>query len=380
MLKLGLDEKWVQLSMETICTATYSVLINGEPKGFVTPTRAIKQGDSLSPYLFLLCAEGLSAMIRKAKEARNLQGVLSSNGGVYLSHLLFTDDSLIFCQATMEECQRLLAILKQYEAASGQAINRQKTTLFFSRNTRIDVKQHIRNMMGARIMEDCEKYLGLPMASRKSKVNTFKDLQEKITRRVMGWKEKLISKAGREILIKTVAQAISTYSMCIFKIPKTLCDTINSTMAKYWWGQTEKEKKIHWINWKKLCSSKAKGGMGFRDIQAFNLALLAKQVYITLTPRGVCGLVGAVFFQIYYRTDRDRFFYNWNRCTPPKVGFSTYSGAVFCSRFGQFEILKKKTVFFNNKKLGFQAQYQYINLFKISSKYKEFFLFSKPSV
>ena len=206
--------------METICTATYSVLINEKPKGFVTSTRGIKQVDPLSLYLFLLCAEGLSAMIRKVEEARNLQGVLFGNGGACLSHLLFANDSLIFCQATMEECQRLLAILEQYEATSGQAINRQKATLFFSRNTRIDVKQHIRNMMGARIMEDCEKYLGLPMASGKSKVNTFKDLQKKITRRVMGWKEKLISKAGREILIKNVAQTILTYSMCIFKFQR----------------------------------------------------------------------------------------------------------------------------------------------------------------
>ena len=83
--------------------------------------------------------------------------------------------------------------------------------------------------------------------------------------------------------------------------------------------------------------------------------------------RGVCGSVGAVFFQIYYQTERDWFFYNWNQCTPPKVGFPTYNGAVFC---GWFEILKKKTFFLIIKKLGFQAQYQYINLFKISSKYK----------
>ena len=231
MLKLGLDEKWVQLAMETICTTTYLVLINGKPKGFVTPTRGIKQGDLLSSYLFLFCAEGLSAMIRKAEEARNLQGILSSDGGVCLSYLLFADNSFIFRQATIEKCQQLLAILKQYDVTSRQAINRQKTTLFFSRNTRTNVKQNIQNMMGARIMDDCEKYLGLPMASGKSKVNTFKDLQEKITRRVMGWKKKIISKAGREILIKTIVQAIPTYSMSIFKIPKTLCDTINSTVA-----------------------------------------------------------------------------------------------------------------------------------------------------
>ena len=186
MLKLGLDEKWVKLAMEIVCTATYSVLINGEPKGFVTPTRGIKQGDPLSSYLFLFCAEGLSTMLRKAKEARHLQVVLSSNGGVHLSHLLFVDDSLIFCQATMEECHRLLAILEQYEVTSGQAINRQKTSVFFSRNTRANVKHNIRNLMGARIVDDCEKYLGLLMTSGKSKVNTFKELQEKITRNLMG--------------------------------------------------------------------------------------------------------------------------------------------------------------------------------------------------
>ena len=83
---------------------------------------------------------------------------------------------------------------------------------------------------------DCNRYLGLPMASGKLKVNTFKDFQEKITKRVMGWKEKFISKVGHEILIKTVAQAIPIYSMSIFKLPISICDNINSLLAKYWWG------------------------------------------------------------------------------------------------------------------------------------------------
>ena len=83
------------------------------------------------------------------------------------------------------------------------------------------------------------------MVGGKSKINTFKDLQERIIKRVMGCKEKFISKVGREILIKTIAQAIPTYSIGIFKISKALRDTINSTLAKYWWGQTKDEKKIH---------------------------------------------------------------------------------------------------------------------------------------
>lgn len=87
------------------------------------------------------------------------------------------------------------------------------------------------------------------MVERKPKVKTFKDLQENnITNRVLGWKEKYIFKARREILIKIVVQAIPTYSMNIFKISKALCDAINSILAKYWWGQSNNESKIHWIN------------------------------------------------------------------------------------------------------------------------------------
>ena len=97
------------------------------------------------------------------------------------------------------------------------------------------------------------------MANGKSKVNTFKDLQEKITKRVRGWKEKFISKAGREILIQTVAQVILTYSMSLFKLPNSICDNINSLLTKYWWGQKQEERKILWINWEETMYDK-KGG------------------------------------------------------------------------------------------------------------------------
>ena len=126
MLKIGFPNQWVHLAMEMVCTASYSILINGEPTGFITPSRGIKQGDSLSPYMFLLCAEGLSSLIRRAIDNHHLKGVVSCNGGVKLSYLLFADDSLLFCEATTRECQNLLDILALYEGAFGQAINRQK--------------------------------------------------------------------------------------------------------------------------------------------------------------------------------------------------------------------------------------------------------------
>ena len=83
------------------------------------------------------------------------------------------------------------------------------------------------------------------MVVGRSKVNTFRGLHDKIAKRVTRWKEKFNSRAEREILIKSVAQVIPTYTMSIFKIPKSPCDDLNSMMAKYWWGQTSNEKKIH---------------------------------------------------------------------------------------------------------------------------------------
>ena len=135
MEKLGFHSRWRRLMMQCISSVTYDVRINGKPSGHIIPTRGLRQGDPLSPYLFLLCAEGLSALIKKASADGLLEGISVSRGGPCLSHLFFVDDSLIFCKATIEECEVLQRVMSKNEKASGQQLNRSKTSLFFSPNT-----------------------------------------------------------------------------------------------------------------------------------------------------------------------------------------------------------------------------------------------------
>ena len=107
-------------------------------------------------------------------------------------------------------------------------------------------------------------------------MKAFNRIKDQVGKKIAGWKGKLLSSARREILIKTVAQAIPTYTMSCFKLPESLCRELNAMMSSFWWGQKDKERKMAWVAWEKLCMPKEDGGMGFRDLRAFNLAFLAK--------------------------------------------------------------------------------------------------------
>lgn len=236
------------------------------------------QGDPLSPYLFLFAAEGLSSLLVKVEAGDGrISGVPIAAGGTRLSHLFFADNSLLFCRANFSEWCNLSHILEAYERASGQQLNAAKTTIFFSKSTRSNFKRFICTTVGVSATTRIERYLGLPALVGKSKTKAFAGICDRVKKELDGWKEKFLSQAGKEILIKAVTQAIPTYSMNVFQLPKALCKTLNSLMSRFWWGYKPNLTKVPWMSWKCLGTSKHCGGMGFRDLEVFNRAFLAKQ-------------------------------------------------------------------------------------------------------
>lgn len=197
-----------------------------------------------------------------------------------MTHLLFADDRFLFFKAKKEEAEVIKMVLNDYGGESRQVVNYQKSGIFFSANVKMDKQLEIRDILGVQNDLGDSKYLGLPSLVGRFKKSVFGFVKDRVWGKVQDWSNQMLSKAGKLVMVKNVAQTIPSYSMSCFFIPKSLCSEMEKLMNGYWWGSGGNNSRgIKWMAWNKLVVAKGMGGLGVRDLYGFNLALLGKNIW-----------------------------------------------------------------------------------------------------
>ncbi|XP_074297592.1 uncharacterized protein LOC141628333 [Silene latifolia] len=287
----------VQLIMSTIESVSYETLMNGASMDIVEPGCGIRQGDPLSPYIFALCTEVLSQMILYAQDSYLIKGIKICKHGPEISHLLFVNDSLFFIRGEYENLDFLMNIIDEYCAASGQCLNKDKSSILFSPNCSLMTVKKCLTEFKFAPKHDLGKYLGLPTSIGSSKRDLFKFLVDKNKRRLSFWNNILLSSAGKLTLIRSVLSSLSLFSLSVFRKPVSLTSKLQSLMVHFWWSGTRNNKSIHWCSKDFLSRPVGEGGLGLRNIGCFNQDLLTKYAWRILCVPGslISKVIGPKF-------------------------------------------------------------------------------------
>jgi len=182
--KMGFHDRWIHWMCMCVESVDYSMLVNGTQVGPIIPGRGLRQGDPLSPYLFIICAEGLSSVIRDAETRRVLTGTKVCRQAPSVSHLLFADDCFLFFKANEDQAHVMKNILSTYELASGQVISLSKSEIYCSRNFPDDLKANIIDTLGIQVVLGTGKYLGLPSMIGRDRNATFAYIKDRVWQKI----------------------------------------------------------------------------------------------------------------------------------------------------------------------------------------------------
>jgi len=162
LAQMRLPDQLIKVMMHCVSSCSLNILWNGEPTETFQPSRGIRQGDPLSPYLFVACMERLTQLIESKVAEGQWKTIPLSRGGTRISHLIFADDVVLFGEASVEQAQNIMDCLRLFCAASGQKISSQKSNVYFSPNTNVAVSAEVCNVLGIAQTEEFGRYLGVP--------------------------------------------------------------------------------------------------------------------------------------------------------------------------------------------------------------------------
>jgi len=232
----GFAPPWIRWISNLLSSSFFSILINGIPSPTFRPSRGIRQGDPLSPFLFVILAEGLGRSIKAAILSRKLRG-LSIHQAPAVSHQQFVDDNMIFGHPSIQEARTFKSILDSFSKASGALINKVKSQVFFF-NTPPYTQRAITRILGFSMASLPSNYLGAPLIASALKHSSWSSLLEKLEARLLQWTYRALNMASRIVLIKAVLQSMPLYLFSILAAPKWVLKNIKQLQCNFLWGSS----------------------------------------------------------------------------------------------------------------------------------------------
>ncbi|KAL0295411.1 UNVERIFIED_CONTAM: hypothetical protein Sradi_6837500 [Sesamum radiatum] len=268
---------WVE---QCVTTACFSLSINGSIYGFFPSSRGLRQGDPISPYLFVLVMEIWHTLLRyRVQHAPYFQYWKCKDLGIL--NLCFADDVLLFCKANLQSIQVFKDTLAEFADLSGLKINPIKSQVILSRAATQE-KQRILDLLGFQEGSLPVKYLGVPLIASRLSIADCRPLMEKIDGRVAGWSQLQLSFAGRTQLIKSVLSMLHTYWASVFVLPKGVIRAIETKLRSFLW-QGSTGKGYAKVAWDQLCKPKTEGDLVFGICWIFGMN---KDPFCVSYPRG----------------------------------------------------------------------------------------------
>lgn len=275
MSQMNFGEKWRNWIWGCLSSARVSVLVNGSAIKEFALERGIRQGGPLSPFLFILVAEGLNVALEEATSKGIFKGISLPNYGQTLTHLQYAYDVVFLGEWSSQNAKNLIRILRCYEISSGLKVNISQSNLFVLGVNNLELELLARNVQ-------CSMdylpfvYLGIPVGDTISRASYWSCLISKFQSKLSKWKASTLCFGGRLTLCKSVLGSLGTFLFSIYKAPVKVINTLEKLMRRFFWGGSAEKSKISWIAWEKVLSKQSYGRLNIGSLKAHNLALLGK--------------------------------------------------------------------------------------------------------
>ena len=268
---MGFGPKWRFWVTALLSTTSSSVLLNGAQGRKFFHKAGLRQGDPLSPMLFIIALEPLQALLALAEQESQLEPIHHSAAKIRVS--LYADDAAVFLNPVKEDVKMALQILEVFGQASGLQVNLEKSAVYPIRCENLNMEEFLQPL-GCQVSSFPCKYLGLPLSERRLKRVDIQPLFDKVAAKLPAWKGKLINRAGRLKLVNAVLTAVPIYFLTVFSLKKWAIKKLDKIRRSFLWKGTEDANGGHsLVTWRKASIPKHLGGAGILDLELLSRAL-----------------------------------------------------------------------------------------------------------